>query len=118
MTSAVPPRLIADRRSGRDCRARARRRLITSIAIERRRIVDRRRGPERRCTLDRRGFRSRGASRSESPADHLRNALQLLAAGRVAPLDGTGDGTTLHAAVVRRLTHALDLLEGRSTNGG
>ena len=67
--------------------------------------MDRRVGAERRSTLERRGRprRSRGA---ESPAEHVRNALQLFAELHII-------GEPMFDAAVARLERALDLLEQR-----
>jgi hypothetical protein len=76
---------------------------------ERRRVVDRRRGAERRSTLDRRG-RPRRAATEESPGEHVRNSLQLLAQVELA------DEQTIRAtvdALVLRLRRALSMLERR-----
>jgi hypothetical protein len=98
-------RLITDRRQGVDRRAVPRRKIIARERVERRRQVDRRFGSERRSTLERRGrsARYRGA---ESPSEHVRNAMQLL-----AELHFVGE-PTFDAAVARLLT-ALELLEHR-----
>lgn len=96
-------RLFADRRHGLDRRAVPRRRTVASLLEERRRLVDRRRGAERRSTLERRGRPVRNPA-TESPGEHVRNALQLLALLHVThhpPFD----------AAVRRLEQALELLE-------
>jgi len=66
-------------------------------------VVDRRRGAERRSTLERRG-RSARLPAHESPAEHLRNALQVL-----APMQATDDAD--FGAALARLRRALDLLE-------
>ena len=66
-------------------------------------MVDRRRGAERRSTLERRG-RSARLPAHESPAEHLRNALQVL-----APMQATDDAD--FGAALARLRRALDLLE-------
>jgi hypothetical protein len=81
------------------------------VSQERRRVVDRRRGSERRSTLDRRRRRV-GTHSFETPAEHIRNALQLLhhMAARDA-LNGD-DGDDL-AAAVERLRRALTALERR-----
>lgn len=71
---------------------------------ERRALVDRRRGPERRSTLERRGRRGSRQPGTESPGEHVRNALQMLGAGAAADLE----------AAVTRLRRALDLLERRA----
>ena len=111
LTNAIS-RLIADRRAGLDRRAIPRRELLARVDAERRARVDRRRGPERRSTLDRRG-RSRRMSGTESPGEHLRNALQLLSqpalTGSLEP-----DPRADFAAALERLRIALQLLERRS----
>jgi len=96
-------RLFADRRHGVDRRSAPRRRAVTPFPRERRRVVDRRRGAERRSTLERRGRPARLPA-SESPAEHLRNALQVL-----APLRATGDRD--FGAALARVQRALELLE-------
>jgi hypothetical protein len=98
-----PTRLFADRRHGVDRRDVPRRRAVSRLPEERRRVVDRRRGAERRSTLERRGRPVRSLA-TESPGEHIRNALQLLAELRI-----TGQ-PPFHAAV-KRLERALDLLE-------
>lgn len=98
-----PTRLFADRRHGFDRRAAPRRLTVSRLEQERRRVVDRRRGVERRSTLERRGRPVRSLA-GESPAEHVRNALQLFAELRVA-------GQPPFDAAVRRLERALDLLE-------
>jgi hypothetical protein len=77
--------------------------------VERRTVVDRRRGAERRSTLDRRG-RAGGRPPAESPGEHLRNALQLLAS--LAAASDAEHRVPLTAAR-ERLQRALDLLERR-----
>jgi hypothetical protein len=85
--------------------------LVTVVGAERRQIVDRRRGAERRSTLDRRG-RGRPARGfgTERPAEHVRNALQLLrnvnVLGELSP-GPTEDLTT----AIDRLYRAVALLE-------
>jgi hypothetical protein len=107
-------RLVADRRSGLDRRHDRRRHLVADAERERRRVVDRRRGAERRSTLDRRG-RAVQRSVGESPSEHLRNALQLLAA-----LALSGDlGPEQHqhlVAALGRLRRALSVLERPRTS--
>jgi len=71
--------------------------------LERRRVVDRRWGAERRSTLERRG-RAVRLPADESPAEHLRNALQVL-----APMRAAGDADV--GAALARLRRALELLE-------
>jgi hypothetical protein len=84
-----------------------RRRAVARAPLERRRVVDRRGGAERRSTLERRGHVARFPA-GESPAEHVRNALQLLAP--LEPLDPVQE-RELFAAAVRRLRLALQLLE-------
>ena len=83
-----------------------RRRDVTGVPRERRRVVDRRRGAERRSTLERRGRSLRDPS-VESPREHLRNALQLL-----AELHYVGEPT--FEAALARVQRALELLEKRT----
>jgi hypothetical protein len=90
-----------------DRRAEPRRYVVLVSLPERRAVVDRRAGAERRSTLDRRCRPSRPQA-IESPAEHLRNAMQLL---RQVEADATlGDGEDL-AAALQRLQRALALLE-------
>lgn len=81
--------------------------------MERRQLVDRRRGTERRSTLDRRGRAVRMRA-SESPSEHLRNALQLL-----AHVSGTAELTAAPRAdfdaAMQRLEEALRTLERRAS---
>ena len=72
------------------------------MPAERRRVVDRRAGSERRSTLERRG-RMRPAT-FESPGEHVRNALQLLTQ---VPLVGEAE----FDAALSRLRRAIELLE-------
>jgi hypothetical protein len=111
----VPPisRLIADRRGGVDRRTTPRRQVVASVAVDVRRVVDPRRGAERRSTLDRRGRSARVPS-VESPGEHLRNALQLLAQLHTVPEVQASHRADL-AAVLRRLERALQLLERRAS---
>jgi len=101
--AVTPTRLIADRRHGVDRRSTPRRLAVATSPRERRRVVDRRRGAERRSTLERRG-RAVRLPVYESPAEHLRNALQVL-----APMNAVGD--TDFGAALARLRLALELLE-------
>jgi len=88
-----------------------RRTVLAKVPVDRRHVVDLRRGAERRSTLDRRNtIRPRT---TETPAEHVRNALQLL--HHLHESDG------LHveqradlAAALRRLERSLELLERRS----
>jgi len=114
MTSS---RLFADRREGRDRRSVPRRLAVAAIPGERRRMVDRRYGAERRSTRDRRG-RLTWAPAMEAPSEHIRNALQLLhqlAAMRELPDDPKSgpESANILAAAIHRARRALELLEGR-----
>jgi hypothetical protein len=100
-----PTRLVSDRRHGVDRRAVPRRGAVVAVRVERRRVVDRRRGAERRSTLERRGRPTRRAA-VESPGEHVRNALQLL-----GELHFMREPSL--AAAVRRLERALELLGRR-----
>ena len=105
-------RLLADRRAGVDRRAVPRRTVLARVPVDRRRVVDLRRGAERRSTLDRRNATIRPRA-TETPAEHVRNALQLL-----HHLDET-DGLHVEqradlTAALRRLQRALELLERRA----
>jgi hypothetical protein len=93
-----------------DQRAAPRRRMVLISLPERRAVVDRRVGAERRSTLDRR-CRPRPNTR-ETPAEHIRNAMQLLR--QVAANDPSLNDEDVAAAVLR-LERALILLESRST---
>jgi len=73
--------------------------------------VDRRRGPERRSTLDRR-VRTRRVGGAESPGEHLRNALQLLSQVTLTNALDPDPRADLVAAL-ERLRVALQLLERR-----
>ena len=77
-------------------------------------MVDRRRGPERRSTLDRRGRPSRrGVGLAvEAPHEHLRNALQLLSEASESGQSGA-DWHGAFAAALERIQRALRLLEHR-----
>jgi hypothetical protein len=94
-----------------DQRAVPRRRVVLMSLPERRAVVDRRVGAERRSTLDRRCRPSRPAL-AETPGEHLRNAMQLLR--QLAVEQPASDGADL-AAALQRLERALSLLESRST---
>jgi hypothetical protein len=84
---------------------------VSAALPERRRVVDRRRGAERRSTLERRGRAARDRA-LESPAEHLRNALQLL--GELHEMGGLrADARAALEAVSDRLARALRLLERR-----
>ena len=85
--------------------------MLSKVEREKRARVDRRRGPERRSTLDRRA-RARRVDGMESPGEHLRNALQLLSQPALTdelPPDPRAD---LDAAL-ERLRLAVKLLERR-----
>lgn len=72
-------------------------------------MVDRRRGAERRSTLDRRGRQAR-APATEAPGEHIRNALQLLY--ELAVSDAlNGEHRSVLTAAVDRVRRALVLLE-------
>lgn len=74
-------------------------------------MADRRSGGERRSSLDRRA-RTRLGPAAESPAEHLRNALQLLTevnAARELDADHQAD----LSAALDRLRRAVHLLERR-----
>ena len=104
-------RLLADRRGGIDRRAVPRRTVLARVAQDRRRVVDLRKGAERRSTLDRRNRAARPRS-TETPAEHVRNALQLL--HHLNESDGLhAEHRADLAAALRRLDRALDLLERR-----
>lgn len=103
-------RTFADRRRGADRRTGQRRQAITTVARERRRVVDRRFGGERRSTVERRGRLLAHHGFMESPAEHLRNALQLVAQateGERAP-----QARDWLAGAVERIRRALALLDG------
>lgn len=104
-------RMWADRRTGTDRRAEPRRRLVTVVDDERRQIVDRRRGAERRSTLDRRGRRASRPLSVERPVEHVRNALQLLREVALVGELSPGPSEDLGAAI-DRLYRAVALLEG------
>ena len=77
-----------------------------------RKRVDRRGGPERRSTLERRSHSPRNAY-TESPSEHLRNALQLLdQMTTLSELDA--DSRAELAAALERVRRALGSLERRS----
>jgi len=102
-------RLWSDRRAGNDRRSAPRRAAVMIVTEERRRQVDRRRGPERRSTLDRRGRALRGPN-AERPVEHVRNALQLLREVALVGELSTGPSEDLGAAI-ERLHRAVGLLE-------
>jgi hypothetical protein len=76
---------------------------------ERRRVVDRRRGSERRSTLDRRG-RALRTPNAERPVEHVRNALQLLREVALVGELSSASSEDLSAAI-ERLHLAVGLLE-------
>jgi hypothetical protein len=105
-------RLLADRRGGVDRRTVPRRTVLARVPVDRRRVVDLRRGAERRSTLDRRNATSRPRA-METPAEHVRNALQLL--HHLHETDGLQiEQRADLAAALRRLQRALELLERRA----
>jgi len=88
-----------------------RRTVLARVPVDRRRVVDLRRGAERRSTLDRRNRTARGRA-NETPGEHVRNALQLLQ--HLHETDGLDiDQRADLAAALRRLQRALDVLERR-----
>jgi hypothetical protein len=104
-------RLLADRRGGVDRRAVPRRTILALVPVNRRQVVDLRRGADRRSTLDRRNATRPRAS--EAPGEHIRNALQLL--HHINETDGLDvEQRADLAAALRRLERALDLLERRA----
>jgi hypothetical protein len=109
--ATLPSRLFADRRGGTDRRLTPRRSVVHAATTERRLVVDRRRGAERRSTLDRRGRAVRRGV-AEAPGEHVRNALQLLAA-LVEPGVLHAEAAADVAAALERLHRALELLEPR-----
>ena len=88
-----------------------RRTVLAQVPIERRRTVDLRRGAERRSTLDRRNRFGRPRT-AEAPAEHVRNALQLLY--HLHETEGLQEEQRADlAAALRRVERALQLLEHR-----
>jgi hypothetical protein len=79
------------------------------VTEERRAVVDRRRGSERRSTLDRRG-RALRSPNAERPVEHVRNALQLLRAVALAGELSPERSEDLGMAI-ERLHRAIGLLE-------
>ena len=79
------------------------------VTEERRHVVDRRRGAERRSTLDRRGQSLRSPN-AERPVEHVRNALQLLREVALTGELSRGPSEDLGAAI-ERLHRAVGLLE-------
>jgi len=104
-------RFLADRRAGEDRREIPRREVLERVEQEKRARVDRRRGPERRSTLDRR-VRSGRVKGTESPGEHLRNALQLLSQPALTVELPPEPRADLDAAL-ERLRLAVKLLERR-----
>ena len=97
-------RLLADRRGGVDRRTDPRRTTLETVPVDR--------GADRRSTLDRRNRAGRPRT-SETPAEHVRNALQLI--HHVNETDGLDAELRADmAAALRRLERALDLLERRA----
>ena len=74
-------------------------------------MVDRRRGAERRSTLDRRGRNLRPPN-AERPVEHVRNALQLLREVALTGELSPGPSEDLGAAI-ERLYRAVAILERR-----
>jgi hypothetical protein len=77
-----------------------------------RKRADRRGGPERRSTLERRSYSPRSAY-TETPSEHLRNALQLLDQ-MTAVSDLDAESRAELSAALERLRRALGSLERRS----
>ena len=77
------------------------------VTEERRRQVDRRRGPERRSTLDRRGRALRGPN-AERPVEHVRNALQLLREVALVGELSTGPSEDLGAECFKTVSSPRD----------
>ena len=95
-----------------DRRTDPRRTTLAHVPVDRRRVVDLRRGAERRSTLDRRNAMGRPRT-AETPSEHVRNALQLI--HHVTEADGLDvEQRADLAAALRRLERALDLLERRA----
>ena len=108
-------RLLIDRRRGIDRRDTPRRTALLRASLERRSVVDRRRGPERRSTLDRRGRPLKGGAGGqtlEAPGEHLRNALQLLSDAS-DPVESAAEWRAALEAALARIQRALRLLEHR-----
>jgi hypothetical protein len=99
----------ADRRSGIERRNGDRRRTLTLVTVERR-SSEERRGPVERRAGGRRGEQERRGQ--ESAAEHIRNALQLIAEVADARELDDEHRRDLDAALFR-LRFALDQLEGR-----
>ena len=104
-------RRVSDRRSGVERRSGERRKTLTLVKTERRAGGERRRSRERRGDAERRS----GAERrtEETAAEHIRNALQLVA--HVAESGALDDELRrdLDAAMFR-LRFAIDQLERQS----
>ena len=95
-----------------DRRSEPRRTTLEPVPVDRRHVVDLRRGADRRSTLDRRNRAGRPRT-SETPAEHVRNALQLI--HHVNEANGLDlEQRADLAAALRRLERALDLLERRA----
>lgn len=104
--------MFAERRGGSDQRFAPRRKVLASGSRDLRKRVDRRGGPERRSTLERRSHATRNVY-TESPSEHLRNALQLLdQLTAVSDLDVESRADL--AAALERLRRALGSLERRA----
>jgi len=100
-------RAPADRRSGTERRNGDRRGTLTLVTVERRSGEERRQHAERRATGRRGGQERRG---QESAAEHIRNALQLIAEVADARELDDEHRRDLDAALFR-LRFALDRLE-------
>jgi hypothetical protein len=108
--TADPPadrRAPADRRSGTERRNGDRRGTLTLVTVERRSGTERRQRGERRAAGRRGGQERRG---QESAAEHIRNALQLIAEVADARELDDEHRRDLDAALFR-LRFALDRLE-------
>ena len=116
--SASPPdrRAPTDRRSGTERRNGDRRGTLTLVTVERRSGAERRQHAERRASGRRGGQERRG---QESAAEHIRNALQLIAEVADATELDDEHRRDLDEALFR-LRFALDRLEppGGGTWGG
>ncbi len=88
---------------------------MTGSLVERRAPADRRRGVERRAAERRRALgrrRNDAGLASETPADHIRNALQLI--GEMESGAPTEEYREDARAAIRRLWLGLELLERRT----
>ncbi len=105
----IDRRAVTDRRNGEERRGGERRKALVLAPAERRAGQERRASGERRAAPERRTAAERRAR--ESAAEHIRNAIQLLA--NVAEA-GTLDEESLRDldAAMFRLRFALDRLEG------